>query len=182
MRNIVIGGAVLAAICLGAIQVANSRSEQTAARAADANKAVPKSADDRRIINDNIVAYTTAKEALIAARKKARDTMPRFVSLVKSGMKGTFTVKFPLTQDGHTEHIWLQVTDMQGDAFVGLLANKPVNGTKYKIGLPMTVATADVEDWMVRTADAIYGGYTARYQLKDLPKHQAEKLAAMFRD
>jgi hypothetical protein len=29
---------------------------------------------------------------------------------------------------------------------------------------------------------AIYGGYTARCQLKDLPKQQAEKLALMFRD
>jgi uncharacterized protein YegJ (DUF2314 family) len=44
------------------------------------------------------------------------------------------------------------------------------------------VASADVEDWMVRTADGIYGGYTARYQLKDLPKPQAERLASLFRD
>jgi uncharacterized protein YegJ (DUF2314 family) len=46
----------------------------------------------------------------------------------------------------------------------------------------MTVASADVEDWMVRTSDAIYGGYSARHQLKDLPKQQADKLALMFRD
>jgi uncharacterized protein YegJ (DUF2314 family) len=44
------------------------------------------------------------------------------------------------------------------------------------------VATAEVEDWMVRTPDQIYGGYTACYQIKDLPKPQAEKLARMFRD
>jgi len=46
----------------------------------------------------------------------------------------------------------------------------------------MTVAKGDVEDWMVRTKNEIFGGYTARYQLKDLPKHQAAQLAAMFRD
>jgi uncharacterized protein YegJ (DUF2314 family) len=71
---------------------------------------------------------------------------------------------------------------MKDGAFTGLLANKPVNGTKYQIGQPMTVASHDVEDWMVRTPDAIYGGYTARYQIKDLPKPQAERLAGMFRD
>ena len=178
---IVVVGALSAVIGLGAI-AANSRSDQTRVRAAEANSAVPKSADDRRVIGDNVVAYATANEALRAARRKAQDTLPRFVSLMKSGMKATFTIKFPLTQNGNTEHIWLQVADMRDGAFIGRLANKPVNGTNYEIGQPMTVDMADVEDWMVRTADAIYGGYTARYQLKDLPTQQAERLAAMFRD
>jgi uncharacterized protein YegJ (DUF2314 family) len=182
MRILIVGGAVLAAITLGGIHVANSRLEQSRIRAAEANAATPKSADDRRVINDNVVAYTTGNEALKAARQKARDTLPRFVSLMKSGMKATFTVKFPLTQNGQTEHIWLQVSTMSDRAFVGVLANKPVNGTEYSLGQPMFVHMADVEDWMVRTSDVIYGGYTARYQIKDLPKEQAERLAAMFRD
>jgi uncharacterized protein YegJ (DUF2314 family) len=98
-------------------------------------------------------------------------------------MPGTYTVKFPLRQNGHTEHIWLQVADMKGDsAFIGRLANTPVNGSKYQIGAVMTVPIADVEDWMVRTSDQIYGGYTARYAIKDMPKAQQEKLAGMFRD
>jgi len=182
MRAYVIGGAVLAVICAVGSQVANTRTEHTRARATEVYKEAPKSADDRRIVGDNVVAYATANEALAEARKKARDTLPRFVSLMKSGMKATYTVKFPLTQNGHTEHIWLQVADMKDGAFVGLLANKPVNGTKYQIGQAMTVASADVEDWIVRTSDVIYGGYTARFQLKDLPKQQAEKMALMFRD
>jgi uncharacterized protein YegJ (DUF2314 family) len=182
MRIIVIGGVVLAVIGLVAMQAANSRLDQTRIRAAEANRAVPKSADDRRVIDDNVVAYTTADEALAAARRKARETLPRFVSLMKSGMKATFSIKFPLTQNGNTEHIWLQVADMKDGVFIGRLANKPVNGTKYEIGQSMSVVSADVEDWMVRTTDEIYGGYSARYQLKDLPKQQAEQLARMFRD
>jgi len=182
MRIIVIGGAVVAAVCVAAAQVANTRSDQTRMRAAEVYKEAPKSADDRRVVGDNVVAYATANEALAEARKKARDTLPRFVSLMQSGMKATYTVKFPLTQNGKTEHVWLQVADVKDGAFVGLLANTPVNGTKYKMGQAMTVASNDVEDWMVRTPDAIYGGYTARYQIKDLPKQQAEKLAQMFRD
>jgi len=182
MRIIVIGGAVVAMVCVAAAQVANTRSDQTRMRAAEVYKEAPKSADDRRVVGDNVVAYATANEALAEARKKARDTLPRFVSLMQSGMKATYTVKFPLTQNGKTEHVWLQVADVKDGAFVGLLANTPVNGTKYKMGQAMTVASNDVEDWMVRTPDAIYGGYTARYQIKDLPKQQAEKLAQMFRD
>ncbi len=182
MVKFIVGGAALAAICLYAMQSASSRSEQTRVRAAQINTERPNSADDSRVINGNTVAYTTANDSLAAARIKARETLPRFVSLLNSGMKATFTVKFPLTQNGNTEHIWLQVSKADGNAFSGLLANEPVNGTKYRRGQPMTVATADVEDWMVRTSEAIYGGYSARYQIKDLPKAQAEKLAAMFRD
>ena len=182
MRILIIGGVALAAIVLGAIQVANSRLEQSRIRAAEVNRATPTSADDRRVVNDNVVAYASANEALKAARQKARDTLQRFESLMKSGMKATFTVKFPLKQNGNTEHIWLQVAEVKNDAFIGHLANKPVNGTKYDIGQPMTVAKGDVEDWMVRTKNEIFGGYTARYQLKDLPKQQAAQLAAMFRD
>ena len=182
MRVFLIGGAVLAVACVGAVQIANSRLDQARVRAAEVYKEAPKSADDHRIVSDNVVAYTTANDALAGARKKARDTLPRFVSLMKSGMKATFTVKFPLTQNGHTEHIWLQVADVKDGVFFGRLANKPVNGSKYQIGQVMTVASADVEDWMVRTSDAIYGGYTTRYALKDMPKPQAEKLAIMFRD
>lgn len=183
MRVFVIAGAVIAVVCVAAIQVANSPLEQTRVRAAEANKAVPQSADDRRVVSDNVVAYTTKNGELLAARQKARETLPRFVSLLKSNMPATYTVKFPLRQDGHTEHIWLQVADMKGDnAFIGRLANKPVNGSKYQIGQVMTVPMADVEDWMVRTPDVIYGGYTTRYALKDMPKPQQEKLAAMFKD
>ena len=182
MLKITLGGVALAAVCLYAMQAANSRSEQTRARAAEISMERPKSADDSRVINGNTVAYTTANDSLAAARSKARETLPRFVTLLNSGMKATFTVKFPLTQNGRTEHIWLQVAKAEGNSFSGVLANEPVNGTKYKLGQSMSVAGADVEDWMVRTSDAIYGGYTARYQIKDLPKAQAERVAAMFRD
>jgi uncharacterized protein YegJ (DUF2314 family) len=182
MRVFVVAGAVIAVVCVGAIQFANSRLDQTRVRAAEVNKEPPKSADDHRVISDNVVAYTTANEALAAAKEKGRETLPRFVSLMKSGMKATFTVKFPLTQNGHTEHIWLQVDDMKDGKFIGRLANKPVNGSKYQIGQVMTVASADVEDWMVRTSDVIYGGYSTRYALKDIPKPQAELMVRMFRD
>ena len=183
MRVFVIAGAAIAVVCVAAVQLANSKLDQTRARAVEANRAAPQSADDHRIVSDNVVAYTTKNVALLEARQKARETLPRFVSLLKSNMPATYTVKFPLRQDGHTEHIWLQVADLKGDsAFIGRLANKPVNGNKYQIGQVMTVPMAEVEDWMVRTSDAIYGGYTTRYALKDMPKPQQEKLAAMFKD
>ena len=49
MRAFVIGGAVLAVICVGAAQIANTRLDQTRTRAAEVSKEAPKSADDRRV-------------------------------------------------------------------------------------------------------------------------------------
>ena len=144
--------------------------------------ALGKSETDPRPIKENVIAYHTGDEAMNAAREKARETLPRFLDLVNAGADGTYTVKFPLTQNGETEHIWMQLTDYRDGTFVGLLANDPVNGTKYKMGDRMEVAMADVEDWMVRTDAEIYGGYTARVALDDMPKEQAEKYLKMFRD
>lgn len=135
-----------------------------------------------RPVNENVVAYHTGDPAMNAAKKKARETLPRFLELIEAGASGTYTIKFPLTQNGETEHIWMQLTDYRDGTFVGLLANDPVNGTKYKMGDRMEVEKADVEDWMVRTGSEIYGGYTARVALNDMPKEEAEKYLKMFRD
>lgn len=135
-----------------------------------------------RPIQDNVIAYSTADQTMQAAKQTGKSTLPRFRELIAAGTPGTYTVKFPLTQNGETEHIWLQMDSYRDGKFMGRLANTPVNGNKYRIGDRMTVAEADVEDWMIRTANAIHGGYTARAALKDMPKADADKYRAMFRD
>jgi uncharacterized protein YegJ (DUF2314 family) len=135
-----------------------------------------------RPVKENVVAYHTGDQSMNSAKRKARETLPRFLELIDAGTAGTYTLKFPLTQNGETEHIWLQLTDYRDGTFVGLLANDPVNGTKYKMGDRMEVAKADVEDWMINTGSEIYGGYTARVALADMPKEEADKYRPMFRD
>ncbi len=141
-----------------------------------------KSELDARPVKENVIAYHTGDGSMNAAKKKANQTLPRFLELMDAKAPGTYTVKFPLTQNGETEHIWMQLTGYRDGTFTGLLANDPVNGTKYKTGDVMKVARADVEDWMVRNDSEIYGGYTARVALKDMPREQADKYRAMFRD
>ena len=141
-----------------------------------------KSQTDARPVKENVIAYHTGDQSMNSAKKKARETLPRFLELVKAGTAGTYTLKFPLTQNGETEHIWMQLTDYRDGAFIGLLANDPVNGTKYRMGDVMKVASADVEDWMVNTGKLMYGGYSVRAMLKDMPKEEADKYRPMFRD
>ena len=135
-----------------------------------------------RPIKENVVAYETGDAAMNAAKQKAKSTLGRFRELAARKAPGTYTIKFPLTQNGATEHIWLQLTSDRGAEFVGLIANDPVNGAKYRKGQPMTVPTSQVEDWMVRNGAEIYGGYTARVAFAQMPKDQQAKYNAMFRD
>ncbi len=81
-----------------------------------------------------MIAYHTGDSSMNAAKKKANQTLPRFLELMDAGTSGTATVKFPLTQNGETEHIWMQLTGYRDGTFTGLLANDPVNGAKYKMG------------------------------------------------
>ncbi|WP_309394384.1 DUF2314 domain-containing protein [Chelatococcus sambhunathii] len=135
-----------------------------------------------RPIKENVVAFATSDAAMSAAKQKARSTLPRFRELAAKRTPGTYTVKFPLTQNGATEHIWLQVGDDRGSEFAGRLANDPVNGAKYRKGQAMTVPATEIEDWMISDGAKIYGGYTARVALAQMPKDQQAKYRAMFQD
>jgi uncharacterized protein YegJ (DUF2314 family) len=64
----------------------------------------------------------------------------------------------------------------------GRLAIEPVNGTQYKMGQRMQIGRSDVEDWMVNQGDAIYGGYSARVAMAQLPENERAKYEKMFRD
>lgn len=144
--------------------------------------AAGRSEADPRPIKENVIAYHTRDEAMTAAKNKARETLPRFRELIDAKTAGTYTVKFPLTQNGATEHIWMQLSDYRDDVYYGRLANAPVNGNQYKKGDRMQIAESDVEDWMVNTGAELYGGYTARVMLSEMPKEKAEALAKKFRD
>jgi uncharacterized protein YegJ (DUF2314 family) len=135
-----------------------------------------------RPVKANVVAYHTGDDRMIAAKRQARETLPRFHGLMSAKQPGTYQGKFPLTQNGATEHIWLQVDAYRDGTFHGRLANKPANGSQFKLGDRMSVASGQVEDWMVMNGDVIFGGYTARVALADVPEEQAKALAKRFRD
>jgi uncharacterized protein YegJ (DUF2314 family) len=162
-----------------------TRTELGTPRATLQPAATPR-ADDPQLtpqpFNGDVAGYNTADGVMNAAKRKARETVPRFVAMIGDRAEGTYSLKFPLTQNGKTEHIWLQVMGFKDGKFYGYLANTPVEGNAYKLGDVMTVKQADVEDWMVRSDTAIYGGYTTRVMLADFPGEEADALKKLFRD
>ena len=179
MKALIIAGAVLFGLYQGGNSSSNSGNDQPAPIPEAAPGADPMAP---RKIKNNVVAYNTADQAMNEAKSKARQSLPRFAKMWEDGVSGTYTIKFPLTQNGETEHIWLQVDGFKGDIFDGRLANDPVNGSKYKMGQRMQVARADVEDWMLNQGDAIYGGYSARVMMDQMPEDQRAKYEKLFKD
>ena len=182
MRDIILGVALIAGVGFGVFNFTGSDSTFSDKPMPIPDAAPGASPTAPRQMKENVVAFHTGDENLKAAKKTGRSTLKRFHELIAAGTPGTYTVKFPLTQNGATEHIWMQLVDYSDGKFIGLLANDPVNGNKYKMGDQMTVAEAVVEDWMVRSDDKIYGGYTARAALDSMPKEEADKYRPMFRD
>ena len=178
LRNFVIGIALMVAATVFSHFGRGTQTEpaQIPAAAPGQSQAAP------RRVGENVVAYNTGDAAMNAAKKKARATLPRFHELMAAGTSGTYVVKFPLTQNGATEHIWLQLTGYSDGTYQGLLADHPVNGNQYRMGDRMEVAEADVEDWMINDGQTIWGGYTARVAVQDMPREEAERYKFMFQD
>ena len=132
--------------------------------------------------DDNVVAVPTGDDAIAQAKAKALETMPRFYELMDQGTAGNYLVKFPLKQDGLVENIWVQLTNTEGDEFSGLLSNEPAYITSHKMGDRVTFPKNSISDWMIKGDTYIYGGYSMRALLKNLPEDQSAALTAMLRD
>lgn len=187
LRNVMIAGCLFLALSASGlmggpfteISSGGGQPQQAGSAPANATSANPMAP---RPVKKNVIAYATQDPGMNAAKAKARATLPRFLRLIEAGMDGTYAVKYPLTQGGATEHIWVRVWKMKDGKFAGVLSNQPVNAGPLKMGDKVEVARAEIEDWMISTRSEIYGGYTARYAMKDLPKEEAAKYEAMFRD
>lgn len=132
--------------------------------------------------DENVAAFSITDKGMESAKAKGRATLPRFYELMTSRTAGDYLVKFPLEQGGLVEHIWVQIIDIKKGDFIGLIANEPVNATRYKMGQKVVVKRSKISDWMVKGDGYIYGGYTARYALKSAPDDQRKQYEALWRD
>lgn len=92
---------------------------------------------------------------------EARARWPEFVSAYEQGAGEAFSVKAPVTVADNTEYIWLSVTAIEGDRIYGTLDNDPGNLGRLKRGSKVSVAVADLADWMyISTKKRLVGGFT----------------------
>lgn len=112
---------------------------------------------------------------MIAAVQEARQRWPEFVAAFNDRTGDDFSIKAPVSVDGHTEFIWIELDRIEGKTLHGKLANDPVELGTMKCGDPVAVTADVLNDWFYLRNGEMVGGFTAKV-LADLA-HQQVHLA-----
>lgn len=96
--------------------------------------------------------------------RQAQRTLGTFRERLSScGRTGaTPLVKTLLEDPGHRAYLWLIVTSHDDDGFIGEIFELPGDFSEYALHDRVTVADADVMDWMVNDDGTLHGGFSLR--------------------
>ena len=100
------------------------------------------------------------EQALAEAKRTAQARWPEFASAFVAGEGDAFSVKVPITVEAVTEHIWVDVSAIDGETLRGELGNEPMTLAGLRLGSAVTVARADVEDWVIQRGNGYEGGFS----------------------
>jgi uncharacterized protein YegJ (DUF2314 family) len=113
-----------------------------------------------------------------AAMKQARASVGMFIARLQSPQKGDeyFSVKAPLRDGAQVEHFWLDDVRYDSDDFSGTLGNVPELLRGHTYGERVTVARAEISDWMYVQNGVLAGGYTIRLLRKRMNPEERFRL------
>jgi uncharacterized protein YegJ (DUF2314 family) len=101
---------------------------------------------------------------LDAARAEAQRRLPELIQSFRStGDKSPHLVKVGLPvrgSDDGSEHIWVQVTAIDGDEIKGTVIVETVNDIGYKKDDPITLKQSQVEDWGYQKNGELVGNFS----------------------
>ena len=112
-----------------------------------------------------------------AAKDKARSTVDQFFAALNSPKptQSAFSVKLPIKDGEHVEHMCLTPVHFAGDKFVGLINNEPDRVTTVKLGDEAEVAKTEISNWMYVDNGKLIGGYTLRVLRDGLSAEERRK-------
>jgi uncharacterized protein YegJ (DUF2314 family) len=92
--------------------------------------------------------------------EKSKAEIGRFLKGLEEG-KLEALIKFPLTVDDRTEHVWGIAHAKSENVIITSLASQPVGEIPEEAYERISVPLAEIEDWMLQDASGkSYGGYT----------------------
>jgi len=123
-----------------------------------------------------VVDFRSSDREMNRAIAQARKTLPDFVALYRSGQGERHAVKLAIPYDRGREHIWMNLTAIEGDVFIGRIANDPVHLDNLNRGDGYRAGSAMVSDWNYMSGGQMYGSYTTRVAIKKLTPTQVREL------
>lgn len=112
-----------------------------------------------------------------AAIQKARARVATFVIRLErpEPTDRHFSVKVVIRDGEHVEHFWLDSVRYDKGVFYGTLGNVPQLVRGHSYGERVSVAAAEITDWMYVAGDHLVGGITIRAIRKNMsPAERAE--------
>jgi len=128
-------------------------------------------------LEDKVTYVADDDPRMNAAIAKARSTVDVFIAALKSpgSSQSEFSVKMAFTAGGSTEHMWLSPVSFDGTNFLGTIANESERVLTVRMGESVTVAPAEISDWMFVDSGKLVGGETLRVLRDTLsPTERAE--------
>lgn len=118
-----------------------------------------------------VLMFEGDSPAMSAAAQQARKTFKylwrelswEYRRIVPGLGMAAVKVAFPtgLSEDGpEVEHMWVGELQFDGDDISGVLLNNPQWFDSISAGAPVTVALAEIGDWMYTINGQVYGGYS----------------------
>jgi len=133
---------------------------------------------------DEIVAVAQGDPTMAAAYRKARETLPAFLTLALAPQPGQegFSVKVAI-RDGRSnnaEYFWIYPFAREGDRFSGKLNNRPRSVHHVQMGDTITFSQQEIVDWTYMDHGAMKGNYTAQAFLKKASPEEREAFRQRF--
>lgn len=116
--------------------------------------------------------------AMLQAVREAKTHWPRFAAAFENRVGSNHAVKAPVSSEGNTEFIWIEVTAIEGERIYGTLGNEPVQLPGLALGSRVSVSVADVQDWCyIGAKGERHGGYSI-----EAVREASERLRKRARD
>jgi uncharacterized protein YegJ (DUF2314 family) len=162
---------MIARICLAAVAALSLTAAAPTATAQDPDR-------------EGFIDYAADNAAMNAAIAEARRTLPAFwTRLSANEPDGGEMLKVALpASNGGREHIWVEGVTVTADGYAGRLYNHPRRLPGMVRGSPVLFEANQISDWTYVRNDRMWGNYTLRVMLDDLPPEDVRRMRAFLSD
>jgi uncharacterized protein YegJ (DUF2314 family) len=131
---------------------------------------------------DEVVTFEKNDPDMAAAFRKARETLPQFLALVRARdtTVSKLAVKIAIPAGDDDEYFWLTQVGEHGNKYVGRINNTPRAAKQVSFGQVVQFSEAEIVDWLYMENGKMRGNFTACAMLKREPPDQAEAMRKRF--
>ena len=131
---------------------------------------------------DEVVTLKKGDPDMAAAFRKARETLPEFLALVRA-RQSTVTklaVKIAIPAGDDDEYFWLTEVGQHGNKYVGRINNTPRAAKQVKFGQVIQFSESEIVDWLYMEDGKMRGNFTACAMLKREPADQVDAMRKQY--